>query len=209
MFGYVLLGATYGFAAAAQPGQFQAFLLSRTARDGWRPTIPAALAPLLSDLPIVVLVLFVLVRVPPAFLAVLRLIGGGFLLYLAFGALSSWRRYHPPAENDSARAHETLLQAALVNFLNPSPYLAWSTVLGPLVIEAWRKAPLDAGGLVVAFYATMILATVAVIVVFALAHTLGPRVARGMVGVSAIALAAFGVYQLLVGTVAVRALGLM
>ena len=209
MLAYVLLGATYGFAAAAQPGQYQAFLLSRTARDGWRPTAPAALAPLLSDVPIVVLVLLVLTHVPPAFLAGLRLLGGAFLLFLAFGALTSWRHYEPPAENDAARAHETLLQAAFVNLLNPSPYIAWSTVLGPLLIEAWRKAPADAGALVVAFYVTMVCATLALIVVFALAHSLGPRVARAMVGVSVVALAAFGIYQLWAGVSGLHALGLV
>ena len=205
MLQYALLGATFGFAAAVQPGQLQAFLLARTATRGWRATLPAALAPLLSDLPIVVLVLLVLTHVPAWFLLGLRFAGGLFLLYLAYGAARSWRHYRPPAASDSTGARRTEIEAAFVNLLNPSPYLAWSTVLGPLLIEAWRKAPAAGGALVGAFYATMITGTVGVIALFALAHSLGPRVGRVLVGVSAIALAAFAVYQLYAGASGLRA----
>lgn len=56
-------GAVYGFAAAVQPGPFLAYLISQTLRNGWRRTLPVVLAPLLSDGPIIVLVLFVLSRI--------------------------------------------------------------------------------------------------------------------------------------------------
>ena len=67
MIAYLLLGATYAFAAAAQPGPFQTFLISRAVSQGWRRTLPAALAPLVSDGPIIVLALLVLTQVPPGF----------------------------------------------------------------------------------------------------------------------------------------------
>ena len=43
------------FAAAIQPGPLQAFLLARVAAAGWKRTLPAVLAPLLSDIPIATL----------------------------------------------------------------------------------------------------------------------------------------------------------
>ena len=57
--------------------------------------MPAVLAPLLSDGPIIVLVLIVLSRVPPWWIQLLRFAGGFFILYLAAGALRFWR--HPEA----------------------------------------------------------------------------------------------------------------
>ena len=82
---YLLLGATYAFAAAVQPGPFQTYLISSTLTHGWRRTAPAVLAPILSDIPIVCLVLLVLTRVPPLAVELLRLSGGLFVLYLAAG----------------------------------------------------------------------------------------------------------------------------
>ena len=86
MIWYLLQGLGYGGAAAAQPGPFQAYLLSQTLKNGLGSTLVAALAPLMSDGPIVLLVLLVLTQMPDWFVAALRFAGGFFLLYLAVRA---------------------------------------------------------------------------------------------------------------------------
>jgi threonine/homoserine/homoserine lactone efflux protein len=199
MTAYVLLGATYAFAAAVQPGPLQTYLISSTLTHGLRRTFPAVLAPLLSDVPIITLVLLVLTQVPPAAVSALRLAGGVFLLYLAYGAYAACRSYETPSTGQPAQAAQTLIRAATVNLLNPNPYLSWSLVLGPLLLQAWRTSPAHAVALIASFYATMIASTAVILVPFAGARTLGPRVGRTMVGISAVALAAFGLYQLWAG----------
>jgi hypothetical protein len=62
--GYAAQGIGYGFAAAAQPGAFQTFVISQRLSYGWRRTMPAALAPLISDGPIIVLMVVILSRLP-------------------------------------------------------------------------------------------------------------------------------------------------
>ena len=84
MFLYLLQGLGYGGAAAAQPGPFQAYLLSQTLKNGLRSTLVAAFAPLMSDGPIVLLVLLVLTQVPDWFVSVLRF-GGGFFAVIVAG----------------------------------------------------------------------------------------------------------------------------
>ena len=200
---YVILGATYAFAAAVQPGPFQTYLISSTLTRGWRRTLPAVLAPLLSDIPIISLVLLVLTQVPPTAVSVLRLAGGVFLLYLAAGALAAYRRYESPRVGPPARAARTVLEAVIINLLNPSPYLSWSLVLGPLLLEAWRAAPAYGIALLASFYGTMIAATAALLLPIAGARALGPRIGRVMLGISALALTAFGVYQIWTGGAAV------
>jgi len=115
MWPYLVFGSSYAFAAAVQPGQFQAYLISRTIANGWRSTLPAVLAPLLSDVPVVTLVLLVLTQVPPLLVHVLRLLGGVFLLYLAGEALRACRAYRQGPSASPAPAHRTLLEAAVVN----------------------------------------------------------------------------------------------
>jgi threonine/homoserine/homoserine lactone efflux protein len=199
---YVLLGATYAFAAAVQPGPFQTYLISSTLTNGWRRTAPAVFAPILSDVPVVCLVLLALTNVPPSALHVLRLAGGVFLLYLAAGAFAAFRANERPAAEAPAGSTRTVLKAAAVNLLNPNPYLSWSLVLGPLVLEAWRAAPANGVALVATFYVTMFASTALILIPFAGARTLGPRIGRTMVGLSAAALAAFGLYQLWAGAAA-------
>lgn len=203
MLGYLTTGVTYAFAAAVQPGPFQAYLISSTLVRGWRRTLPAVFAPLLSDFPIACLTLFVLTRVPAFAVDVLRFIGGLFLLYLAARALRAWRNYRPAVALPAQPARRTVLEAVTVNLLNPNPYLGWSLVIGPALLQAWRMAPWYGVALLAAFYTTMFVATGVLLAAFAATHALGPRVGRALVGLSALALAGFGVYQLSFG---VRAL---
>jgi threonine/homoserine/homoserine lactone efflux protein len=163
---------------------------------GWRRTLPACFAPLLSDGPIIVVVLFVLSRLTDRVSQGLQVAGGVFLLYLALGAFRSWRHYkHKPAQ-DTAGPGRTVIEAAFVNLLNPNPYLGWSLVMGPLLMKGWRESPANGIALLIGFYATMVLALAGTIILFGSARAVGPRVARALVGLSAVALAGFACYQL-------------
>jgi len=199
---YLLLAASYAFAAAVQPGPLQAYLISQTMINGWRRTVPATFAPIISDIPIVFLVLLLLAQVPPSFINVIRLAGGIYLLVLAFQALQSYRAYSHLPESPPRMVYRTIWKAVVVNLLNPNPYLGWALIMGPLFLKAWSDSPSYGIGVIVLFYATMILATAAIIALFSGARSLGPRVARGLVGVSAAALLVFGLYQLWAGLTA-------
>jgi threonine/homoserine/homoserine lactone efflux protein len=96
----------------------------------------------------------------------------------------------------------TILKGALVNVLNPNPYLGWALVMGPLLLTAWKENPACGVGLVILFYTTMIASTAGILALFAGARAFGPRFARGLVGVSAGALLLFGLYQLWSGSAA-------
>jgi len=197
MLQYVILGAGFGFAAGIQPGPLQAFLISRVAAVGWRRTLPACVAPLLSDGPIAALVLLVVGQLPPSFQDVLRAAGGALLLYFAWGALRQVRRPAAPAEVPSAP--RTLMQAVLVNVLNPNPYIGWALVLGPSAVAAWNENPLRAVGLIGSFYGVIVAMLALTILLVGSARSLGPRAQRSLLAVSSVVLAGLGVYLLLVG----------
>jgi len=196
---YLLLGLTFGFTAAVQPGLFTAYVISRALSDGWRRTLPVAFAPLISDGPVAVLTLLVLTNVPTGLLRWLRLAGAAFLFFLAASAARSWWRNDAGGRTRPASAERSVLKAAAVNVLNPGAYLGWSLVIGPLLLKGWSETPARGIALVVAFYAAMIGGLAGVVLLFGLAGRLGPRVNRALIGVSAVALAAFGLYQLWVG----------
>jgi threonine/homoserine/homoserine lactone efflux protein len=196
---YLLVGIGFSFAAAVQPGPLQAFLLSLTAAQGWKRTLPAACSPLLSDGPIALVVLLLLRQVPAGFERGVQAAGGVLLLYLATVAFLDWRKQRQGRAMTPRSAPRTLVQAAGVNLLNPNPYLGWSLVLGPLLLKAWHETPLDAVALIVAFYGTMVASLAAIIVVFGTVRSLGPRIMRVVLLLSALTLFALGVYQLCAG----------
>ena len=141
MIAYIILGATYAFAAAVQPGQFQTFIISQTLKNGWKKTLPAAFAPILSDGPIIVLVLFILTNVPTGFLQVLQICGGLLLLYLAYKSFEAFRQYDANKKPVNDKSDKTLLKAVVVNAINPAPYIGWSLIMGPLFLKGYNEAP--------------------------------------------------------------------
>ncbi len=193
---YLLVGVAFSFAAAVQPGPLQAFLLSRTAAHGWKRTLPAACSPLLSDGPIALIVLLVLRQVPAGFERLVQAAGGLLLMYFAVSTFSEWRRQRQGTAPAPTSAPRTLVQAAAVNLLNPNPYLGWSLVLGPMLMKAWHEGPVNAVALLVAFYGTMVAALAAIIVLFGTVRSIGPRVIRVLLLLSAVTLLALGLFQL-------------
>ena len=196
MLAYIVQGLGYGLAAAAQPGPFQTYALSQTLQRGWRRALPIALAPLISDGPIIALVVLLLSQVPAWLQRLLYVAGGLFILYLAWGLYRSWRAYVPWDAAQPPTRQDSLLKAALMNALSPGPYLYWSLVTGPILLAGWRESPAHGIGLLVGFYASMVGALAALIVLFGTAQRLGSRVNRAMLGISDIALTAFGLFQL-------------
>ena len=90
----------------------------------------------------------------------------------------------------------SLLRAILINWLNPNSYIGWSVILGPIVLSGWRKSPANGVAVVVGFYATIVSVMIAMILLFAASRNLGPKVRKTLIGLSSIALAGLGIYQL-------------
>ena len=195
MWMYLLQGLGFGFAAASQPGPFQTYLISQSISRGWRRTLPSALAPLLSDGPIIALCLLVLSQVPVWMEQVLYAVSGAFILYLAWGALRAWRA--PPApEVLKLEAGLPMGKAVVMNMLSPGPYIFWTLVTGPILVAGWRESPAYGLSFIGGFYLTLVGGLATIVLVFGLAARFGAGIQHAMLGVSAIALLVFGVYQL-------------
>jgi threonine/homoserine/homoserine lactone efflux protein len=198
---YFLQGLTLGFSATATPGPFQAFLLAQTLKNGWQRTLPAALAPLVSDGPIIFLVFLVLTQTPAWFLNVLQLAGGLFILFIARGVFAS---LHGPRETPTISTEATrqnFFQAVLMNALSPGPYVFWSVIAGPIVLEGWRQSPGLGLIFMIGFYGALIGGNMIFVVLFATASQLGPKASWILRVISVGALVIFGLYQIWTGTV--------
>ncbi len=202
MWSILMQGLGLGLVAGAQPGPFQAYAISEAIQHGWRKAWPIALVPLLSDGPIILLVLLGL-RYMPAVLRQGLLLGGGlFLLYLAWRTFQQWRRFSGKEITGLGRRPD-LLRGAMVNLLNPNPYIFWSMIAGPLMVSAWRVSPVRGLAFLVSFYGTMIAVSFLLIGIFGHARDLGLRLQRALLGIAAFVLCAYGFYQLYQGVGAI------
>lgn len=183
-------------AAAAQPGPFQTYLLAQTLQRGWRRTVPAALAPLLSDGPIILATVGFLQHIPTSFQRALSVAGGLFILYLAFGSATAWYTGAPRTDAASTADRQSVLRAALMNALSPGPYVYWSLVTGPILVTGWHETPLHGAAFLASFYVAIVTTLAVLIVAFGATQRLGPTYHRRLLGLSALALAGFGALQL-------------
>ena len=153
MTAFLLSGILLGLSSGLSPGPLLTLVASETLRHGARAGIGVALAPLLTDLPIILAAVLLLrpltdQTVP---LALINL-GGG--LYLAWLGIQGVR--FRGAELEPSDPAGSLRRGVIANFLNPSPYLFWLAVGAPTVLAAWREGWPAAAAFVVAFYALLV-----------------------------------------------------
>ena len=200
VFEFLVKGGALGFAAAIQPGPFQAYLLSQVGLRGWRRTLPASLAPLISDAPIVVLMLFVVRQMPTSALTVIRVVGGIFLLYLAWRSVASLRNAaadRTESRDDTAtKFGHGVWQAAVMNLLNPNPYIFWGTVGAVVFFDGWNQSPAVGTAFLAGMYTMLISGLAIVTVTFGMIGAFNATTSRLLSVTSAVALAGFGLLQL-------------
>ena len=190
-----------GLSATASPGPFQAFIIAQSIKNGWKRTLPASLAPLLSDGPIIAIILLILSNLPLGLIRAIRIIGAVFILYLAYQSFQAFRRFQEESLGQANAARQSLRQAAMMNFLSPGPYLFWSLVGGPTLLSGWQQAPGYALAFLVGFYIAMVGGLALLVGLFGAAQRLGSRVSRALLGISAVAMCGFGLYQLWQGII--------
>ncbi len=188
-----LEGAALGLAAAAAPGPLQAYLLAQSARNGAARTLPVVLVPLVTDPPLIAVVLAALAQVPAGFLRALGIGGGAVVLWLGVAAL---RAAQGPAAADPARPRPVgFVRGLLVNITNPNAWLWWSAAAGPILAAAWRSSPLRAVAFLAGFYLLLIGGNVAFVLLASRAAAAGPQAARALGALSGAALVAFGAWR--------------
>jgi len=200
-----LQGAWLGLSAAAAPGPLQAYLLAQSARNGAARTLPVVCVPLVTDPPLIAIVLAVLAQVPVGLLRALGVAGGAIVLWLGIGALRAARRGPGPAREAGGAPREGPLppkgfvRAMALNFTNPNAWLWWSGAAGPILVAAWRASALDAGAFLGGFYLLLLAGNSTVVLLSARIARAGPGVARVLGAVSGGALVLFGLWQLAKG----------
>jgi threonine/homoserine/homoserine lactone efflux protein len=131
----LLLGLTLGIGAGVAPGPLLAVVIRTTLEGGFGAGARVALGPLLTDVPIIAVAVVLASALPDEALAALGVAGGLFLLWLGLDAL---RDVPAPVEaavgeRVAVDAAGSLCRGAVVNLLNPHPWVFWIAVGVPIL----------------------------------------------------------------------------
>ncbi len=148
----LLTGLSIGLAAGISPGPLQTLVVTSTLQRGFGAGWRVAIAPLLTDLPIVVAGVVFAASIPSRFLNGLA-IGGGILV-IGVGMWTLRERGAEPPEAGSAQAD--VWRGVVVNAVSPHPWGFWLAAGGPLLVAAWRKGPGFAVAFLAGFYGLLV-----------------------------------------------------
>lgn len=134
MIGFLITGTILGLSAGIAPGPLLALVISETLRHDMKAGIKVALAPIISDVPIVTLTLYILAKLSTfnIILGTISFLGGFVLLYMAYESLVT-KGVNLTFQNLKP---QSLRKGIIVNVLNPHPYLFWITIGAPTTIKA-------------------------------------------------------------------------
>jgi len=152
---YLATGVVLGLAAGFAPGPLLALILAQSIRYGTREGLKVAAAPLITDVPIVILATALVVMAAEAaggLLGAISLAGAAFVTYLGIESIRA-TGVQAGRPDDAPRSWA---RGALVNALSPHPYIFWVTVGAPVLIRAWAEGPLAAAAFLVGFYACLV-----------------------------------------------------
>ena len=125
--GIVIAAVTFGLAAGLNPGPLGVFVIHQTMSRGIRSGLFASCIPLLTDLPIVILVAILTYKLGEIewFISGVSIAGSLYLAFIAYRIWNAPRQIDPSA---TAKADVNWLTGLKMNFLNPVPYIFWGTV---------------------------------------------------------------------------------
>lgn len=131
---YLAMGAFLGLAAGTSPGPLLAVTISETLQHGKWEGIKVAISPLITDLPIILAVLFVLSHLTSSdfFIGVIAFFGASYLVYSGIESLKVKRE----SLELNVEKKNALKKGVIVNFGNPHPYVFWLSIGGPIIFKS-------------------------------------------------------------------------
>lgn len=130
---YLAIGSFLGFAAGTSPGPLLAVTISETLQHGKWEGIKVAISPLITDLPIILSILFILSHLTNynSVIGIIAFFGAFYLIYSGMESLKIKKR----SVGLRLEKRDALKKGIIVNFGNPHPYIFWISIGGPIIFK--------------------------------------------------------------------------
>lgn len=150
MLSFLFAGILLGVVAGLSPGPLLILVVSETLKTGLKEGIKISLTPLITDLPIFLISVFLLSRFSDkdVVLGVISIIGAIVLIYLGYKNIT----VKTLEISDQVGPSGSLWKGIVVNALSPHPYLFWFAVGAPMIVKALQTSVLSAALFTISFY---------------------------------------------------------
>lgn len=150
MIHYITIGTVLGLSAGFAPGPLLTLVISETLRHDIKSGVKVALAPIITDLPIIIVTLFILSKLSNFhnLLGIISIMGGIFILYMGYKSLLT----KGIEINFEEIKPKSLSKGVLANILSPHPYLFWFSVGAPTVTKAMAQNIGSPLAFIISFY---------------------------------------------------------
>jgi threonine/homoserine/homoserine lactone efflux protein len=147
---FLLSGALLGMAAGITPGPLLTLVISETLKHSRKEGIIIASAPVLTDVPIILLSVFILKKLSGFnfILGSISILGAFFIAYLAYESFTI-KSIELNLQNNKI---QSLGKGIITNISSPHPYLFWMTVGAPAILKAFRINPMSGLLFILGFY---------------------------------------------------------
>jgi len=154
MIHYLTIGAVLGLSAGFAPGPLLTLVISETLQHGIKSGLKVAIAPIITDLPIIIVSLFLISKLSNfhEILGIISLIGGCFILYMGYKSISTTGI----DLNAKKIKPKSLTKGVLTNALSPHPYLFWLSVGAPVMTKAMNQNSVFPLAFIAGFYAFLV-----------------------------------------------------
>jgi len=140
-----------GLSAGLSPGPLFLLTVSETIKSGFKNGCKIAIAPIFTDLPIILISTFVLIQLSDLkiVISIISIFGSLFLLYLGYKSIVY---KGDDIENNVA----SLKKGIVTNLLNPNVYVFWFTIGSPIILKAYKINMSHSIIFVILFFANLI-----------------------------------------------------
>jgi threonine/homoserine/homoserine lactone efflux protein len=159
-FTYLTMGALFGLTAGIAPGPLLTLVITQTLKHNKSEGIKIAISPLITDLPTIIITLFVLSRFSQfkIVLGIISFLGGIFIAYLGYGTFVT-KGIDMEIQNLKPGS---LKKGIITNLLNPQPDLFWLTVGIPIALKAYELSLITVILFFLSFYILLIGSTISI-----------------------------------------------
>jgi len=133
---FIISGIVFGLGGGLTPGPLMTLVITETLKHGTKEGLKVAMAPLITDLPVVIVSILLLSKISEIDLVIglISLIGAVFLVYLGYESFT----YKGVEIDNQFFKPQSLKKGIIANIFNPAPILFWISVGAPMVLKGYE-----------------------------------------------------------------------
>jgi threonine/homoserine/homoserine lactone efflux protein len=133
---FIISGIVFGLGGGLTPGPLMTLVISETLKHGTRAGLKVAMAPLITDFPVVLISILLLSKLSEInfIIGIISLIGALFLVYLGYESFT----FKGVEIDTKSFKPQSLKRGIIANIFNPAPILFWISIGAPTMLKGYE-----------------------------------------------------------------------